>query len=46
MQSAGAILTTSESVIFQFVGDAKHPRFKDVQSLVMKLGPDAGLLEM
>ena len=44
MKAAGAFITTSESVLFELMGDSKHPRFKDLQKLVMTSAPDSGLL--
>lgn len=34
LMQSGAVLTTSESVLFQILGDAKHPKFKETQSIV------------
>jgi nicotinamidase-related amidase len=33
LETAGAILTTSEMAVFELLRDAKHPRFKEVQAL-------------
>lgn len=34
LERAGAILTTCETVVFEWLRDAAHPRFKDVSQLV------------
>jgi hypothetical protein len=36
LKEAGAILTTSESVVFDLMRDAKHPNFKQVSNLIKK----------
>jgi nicotinamidase-related amidase len=36
LAAAGAALTTTEAIIFQLLGDAAHPSFKEVQKGVME----------
>jgi len=35
LEAAGAILTTSEAVLFEWCRSAEHPRFQDVRRLVL-----------
>ncbi|XP_046575023.1 isochorismatase domain-containing protein 1-like isoform X1 [Haliotis rubra] len=42
-RQSGAIVTTSEAVLLQLVGDKEHPNFKEIQSLIKELGPESGL---
>ncbi|KAL3221146.1 hypothetical protein MRX96_029492 [Rhipicephalus microplus] len=44
MKASGAWLTTSESVILSLLGGSSHPKFKEVQKLIMESAPDSGLL--
>ncbi len=44
MRAAGVHISTSESVIFELLGDSKHPKFKEVQPLIKTSAPDSGLL--
>ena len=34
LEQAGAVISTTESAIFEWVGGAEHPRFKEVSALV------------
>lgn len=34
MQSAGAAITNVESVLFEWLGDSRHPAFKDVSAII------------
>ena len=44
MKQSGAFITTSEAMMLQLLKDAKHPKFKDCQKLIMTSAPDSGLL--
>ncbi len=44
MRDSGAFLTTSECVILGLAGDSAHPKFRDLQKLVMESAKDTGLL--
>lgn len=44
MRQSGAFLSTSEALILQLVGDAAHPRFKEIQKIIKEPAPDSGLL--
>ena len=46
MSQSGAFLTTSESLIFQLLKDASHPKFKDAQKLIRNPTVGSGLLEI
>jgi hypothetical protein len=34
MQQSGAFLTSSESIIFQLIGDSKHEKFRQIAGLI------------
>jgi nicotinamidase-related amidase len=36
LENAGAVLTTAETCVFEWVGGAGHPRFKEVSKLVQE----------
>lgn len=44
MRQSGAFISTSESILFELLGDSKHPKFKEVQALIKTSAPDSGLL--
>ncbi|KAM5131879.1 isochorismatase domain-containing protein 2 [Mantella aurantiaca] len=46
IKQSGAFLTTSEGVILQLLQDSSHPKFKQVQNLIMEPAPDSGLLSL
>ena len=43
LRQCGAFITTYESVLFQLLGDAKHPNFKAVQPIFKTPRVDNGL---
>ncbi|KAK2144617.1 hypothetical protein LSH36_743g01008 [Paralvinella palmiformis] len=44
IKSAGAFITTSESILLSLTGDAAHPKFKEIQKLIADVAPESGLL--
>ena len=44
IRQAGGFITTSESVLFMLMKDAKHPNFKEIQKLIMESAPYQGLV--
>lgn len=36
LEQAGAVLTTTEACLFEWIGGASHPRFKDISRLVQQ----------
>ena len=46
MKTAGAFLTTSESIILGLLGGSDHPKFREVQKLILSPAPDSGLLNL
>ncbi|PAV58672.1 hypothetical protein WR25_10054 [Diploscapter pachys] len=44
MERAGANLTTSECVILGLLGGSDHPKFREVQKLIIQSAPDTGLV--
>lgn len=39
LESSGAVLVTSEAVLFEWCGTAEHPRFQEIRRLVVDRGP-------
>lgn len=44
MRQSGVFVTTAEAVIFELLGNSKHPQFKEVQALIKTVSPDSGLV--
>jgi nicotinamidase-related amidase len=43
LEQAGAVLTTTEAVAFEWVGDAAHPQFKAFSKLVISRSQESGV---
>ncbi|KAI8501019.1 Isochorismatase domain-containing protein 2, mitochondrial [Branchiostoma belcheri] len=46
LRQSGAFITTSEGMLLQLLGDAAHPKFREVQKVIMESAPDTGLLSL
>ena len=46
LRQSGAFITTSESAILGLCEGADHPKFRELQKLIMENAPDTGLLDM
>jgi len=43
LKQEGILWTSTESVLFQFLGSSEHESFKEIQGFVKQSAPDAGL---
>lgn len=44
LRDIGAVLTTTEAVILGLCPDAAHPKFRQIQKIVMTSASDTGLI--
>ncbi|XP_057297600.1 isochorismatase domain-containing protein 2-like [Hydractinia symbiolongicarpus] len=44
IRQSGGFITTSESLLFLLLQDAKHPNFRELQKLIMESAPYQGLV--
>jgi hypothetical protein len=45
MRQSGVYISTSESIVFQLLGDSKHPKFKEMSKDVIQMPrEDSGLV--
>ena len=44
MKQSGAFITTSESILFMLLKDAKHEKFREIQKIIMESAPYQGLV--
>jgi nicotinamidase-related amidase len=42
LAASGAVLTTCETVLFEWCRSADHPRFRAIRELVLRAGPERG----
>jgi len=45
MENAGIVLTTSETIVFQLLGNAKHPKFKTLQKYIKQHSSDVTMFQ-
>jgi len=43
IRQAGGYVTTSESMLFALLGHSRHPKFKEIQKLIIEPLPDQGM---
>lgn len=43
IRQSGGFITTSESILFMLLKDAKHSKFREIQKLVIESAPHQGL---
>jgi len=43
LKQAGCIMSSGETVLMELLGSKDHPKFKEVQKVVMERAPDTGL---
>ncbi|OQR72945.1 isochorismatase domain-containing protein 2 [Tropilaelaps mercedesae] len=46
MKHSGAFVTTSESAILSLLGGSSHPKFREVQKVILQSAPDTALLSL